>query len=29
MPEGVTVDTDGLVFGGFTADADVKEYVKN
>ena len=29
MPEGVTVDKDGHVFGGFTADADVKEYVKN
>ena len=29
MPEGVTVDKDGHVFGGFTADTDVKEYVKN
>ena len=29
MPEGVTVDKEGHVFGGFTADTDVKEYVKN
>jgi sugar lactone lactonase YvrE len=29
MPEGVTVDKDGHVFGGFTADTDVKQYVKN
>jgi sugar lactone lactonase YvrE len=29
MPEGVTADKDGHVFGGFTADTDVKEYVKN
>jgi DNA-binding beta-propeller fold protein YncE len=29
MPEGVTVDKDGHVFGGFTAATDVKEYVKN
>ena len=28
MPEGVTVDKDGHVFGGFTANTDVKEYVK-
>jgi hypothetical protein len=25
MPEGVTVDKDGRVFGGFTANTDVKE----
>ena len=29
MPEGVAVDKDGHVFGGFTANTDVKEYVKN
>jgi DNA-binding beta-propeller fold protein YncE len=29
MPEGVTADKDGNVFGGFTADTDVKEFVKN
>jgi hypothetical protein len=29
MPEGVTVDKEGHVFRGFTADTDVKEYVKN
>ena len=28
MPEAVTVDKDGNVFAGFTADTDVKEYVK-
>ena len=29
MPEGVTADKDGNIFGGFTADMDVKEFVKN
>lgn len=29
MPEGVAVDKDGNVFGGFTANTDVKKYVKN
>jgi DNA-binding beta-propeller fold protein YncE len=29
MPEGVTADKDGNVFGGFTANNDVKKYVKN
>ena len=29
MPEGVTVDKDGNVFGGFTANTDVKKFVKN
>jgi len=29
MPEGVTADKDGNVFGGFTAENDVKKYVKN
>jgi len=29
MPEGVTADKDGNVFGGFTADMDVKKLVKN
>ena len=29
MPEGVTVDKNGNVFGGFTADTDVKKFVKN
>jgi sugar lactone lactonase YvrE len=28
MPEAVTVDKDGNVFAGFTAETDVKEYVK-
>ena len=28
MPEGVTADKDGNVFGGFTANMDVKEFVK-
>ncbi len=29
MPEGVAVDKDGNVFGGFTANQDVKKFVKN
>jgi DNA-binding beta-propeller fold protein YncE len=29
MPEGITADKDGNVFAGFTADYDVKEFVKN
>jgi sugar lactone lactonase YvrE len=29
MPEGVTADKDGNVFGGFTADNDVKKFTKN
>jgi sugar lactone lactonase YvrE len=29
MPEGVTADKDGNVFGGFTENNDVKKYVKN
>jgi sugar lactone lactonase YvrE len=29
MPEGVTADRDGNVFGGFTENNDVKKYVKN
>ena len=29
MPEGVTADKDGNVFGGFTANTDVKKFVKN
>ncbi|MGA7017076.1 MAG: peptidyl-alpha-hydroxyglycine alpha-amidating lyase family protein [Pseudolabrys sp.] len=29
MPEGITADKDGNVFGGFTANNDVKKYVKN
>ena len=29
MPEAVTADKDGNIFGGFTADMDVKEFVKN
>jgi DNA-binding beta-propeller fold protein YncE len=29
MPEGVTADKDGNVFGGFTAHNDVRKYVKN
>ena len=29
MPEGVTADKDGSVFGGFTTDTDVKKYLKN
>ena len=29
MPESVTVDKDGNVFGGFTESIDVKKYVKN
>ena len=29
MPEGVTADKAGNVFGGFTAENDVKKYVKN
>jgi sugar lactone lactonase YvrE len=29
MPEGVTADKDGNVFGGFTENYDVKKYVKN
>ena len=29
MPEGVAVDKDGNVFGGFTANTDVKKFVKN
>jgi DNA-binding beta-propeller fold protein YncE len=29
MAEGVTVDKNGNVFGGFTASTDVKQYVKN
>jgi sugar lactone lactonase YvrE len=29
MPEGVTADKDGSVFGGFTANTDVKKFVKN
>jgi hypothetical protein len=29
MPEGVTADKNGNVFGGFTEDYDVKKYVKN
>lgn len=28
MPEGVTPDKDGNVFGGFTENYDVKKYVK-
>lgn len=29
MPEGVAADKDGNVFGGFTANRDVRKYVKN
>ena len=29
MPEGITADKDGNVFGGFTENNDVKKYVKN
>jgi DNA-binding beta-propeller fold protein YncE len=29
MPEGVAVDKDGHVFGGFTANPDLKEFIKN
>jgi len=29
MPEGVAADKDGNVFGGFTADMDLKKFVKN
>jgi DNA-binding beta-propeller fold protein YncE len=29
MPEGVTADKNGNVFGGFTGENDVKEWVKN
>jgi sugar lactone lactonase YvrE len=29
MPEGIAVDKDGNVFGGFTDHNDVKKYVKN
>jgi len=29
MPEGVTADKDGNVFGGFKENNDVKKYVKN
>jgi len=29
MPEGVAVDKDGNVFGGFTANMDLKKFVKN
>jgi DNA-binding beta-propeller fold protein YncE len=29
MPEAVTADKDGNIFGGFTADMDLKEFVKN
>jgi DNA-binding beta-propeller fold protein YncE len=28
MPEGVTTDKDGNVFGGFTANTDVKKFIK-
>jgi hypothetical protein len=29
MPEGVSADKDGNVFGGFTEHPDVKKYVRN
>jgi sugar lactone lactonase YvrE len=29
MPEGLAVDKDGNIFGGFTAKTDVKKFVKN
>jgi DNA-binding beta-propeller fold protein YncE len=29
MPEGVTADKDGNVYGGFTANKDVRKFVKN